>query len=84
MPTNLPGGRSIDEIIRLASAKAAEDGVIPPSIDNDFPALGKAYRDLSAQEFSNATSIAMERHRALNWLCGYAANNRWSETPTDT
>jgi len=26
----------------------------------------------------------MERHKALNWLCGFAPGNRWDETPTDT
>jgi hypothetical protein len=27
-------------------------------------------------------SIARERHRAFNWLCGYAAD--WDRVPTDT
>ena len=48
----------------------------------DFPAFGKAYRNLSEDEYEQATSIAMERHLALNWLCGYDSD--WDETPTDT
>ena len=84
MPANLPGGRTIEEVIRLVSEKAGGNHEIPAPIGNDFPAFGKSYRDLTAEEFSVMTSIAMERHRAFNWLCGYAPNNRWSETPTDT
>jgi hypothetical protein len=84
MPRNGRGGKTIQEIIQMAAAKAAEDGALPAPIDGDFPAFGKPYRDLNAEEFSRATSIAMERHRAFNWLCGYAPDNRWADTPTDT
>ena len=43
-----------------------------------------SYRDLTDEEWSSIRSIAFERHFALNWLCGYAPDNRWDETPTDT
>jgi len=79
-----PDGMTIEKVIAMASAKAAKDGVIPTPIGDDFPAFGKAYRDLAQQEYSQATSIAVERHRALNWLCGLAPGNRWAETPTET
>lgn len=81
---SLPNGMTIEKVIERASARAAADGLIPTPIGNDFPAFGKAYRDLSLQEYLQATSVAVERHRALNWLCGYAPRNRWVETPTDT
>jgi Domain of unknown function (DUF4272) len=84
IPDALPDGTPMSEIIRLAAEKAAEEGAFPKPIDNDFPAYGKAYREVTEEEQSMLTSIAMERHRALNWLCGYAPGNRWSETPTDT
>jgi len=58
--------------------------MIPTSIDEDFPAFGRAYRDLSSDEWAAVKSIAMERHFALNWLCGYAPENGWDDTPTDT
>jgi hypothetical protein len=32
--------------------------------------MRKSYRDLSLEEFAMLTSIAEERHRAFNWLCG--------------
>jgi hypothetical protein len=78
------GFRSYDDIVRFSAIKAAEEGTIPPCIDKDFPAKGKAYRDLSEEEWSEVRSTTVERHFALNWLCGYAPGNRWDETPTDT
>jgi hypothetical protein len=80
----LPEGLTLDAIVRIAAAKAAEAGDVPACRDGDFPAFGKPYRDLSREEYSIMTSIAVERHRALNWICGRAPNNRWDETPTDT
>jgi hypothetical protein len=72
----------LDEIVRETARAAREAGDIPEPIDQDFPAFGKPYRDLSTEEYEEATSIAMERHFALNWLCGYSRD--WDETPTDT
>ncbi|HTZ73982.1 MAG TPA: DUF4272 domain-containing protein [Candidatus Aquilonibacter sp.] len=79
-----PNGKTIEKIVQLSAQKAAEDGYIPPPIDGDFAAFGKAYRNISDQEYFLATSIAIERHRAFNWLCGYAPGNAWAQTPTDT
>lgn len=81
---SLPQGLTIDKVLELASDEAAKNGIIPPPIKNDFPAFCRAYRDLTDEQYSLASSIAMERHRAFNWLCGFAPENRWSETPTDT
>lgn len=82
--TRKQGITSFDDIVRVASARAAENGDIPPCVDNDFPAFGKAYRDLSSEQWAAIRSITMERHTALNWLCGYAPENQWDQTPTDT
>lgn len=78
------GLNSYEAVIRMAATNAAQSGGIPPCIGDDFPARGKPYRDLSAEEWSEVRSITMERHHALNWLCGYARKNRWDKTPTDT
>jgi hypothetical protein len=75
---------SYDAIARMAARTAKERGDLKHIIEDDFPAFGKAYRDLNAVEYSIVTSISRERHFALNWLCGYAPGNRWDETPTDT
>lgn len=84
IPEALPNGTTLAEIIRLTAVKAAEEGVFAEPIENDFPVFGKPFGKVSEEELSQLTSIAMERHKALNWLCGYAPGNRWSETPTDT
>lgn len=84
IPERIPNGPTMEEVIRLTAEDAAREGIIPPPIDHDFPALGKPFRDLSEEEFQQVMSISMERHKALNWLCGYAPENQWAETPTDT
>lgn len=75
--------RSYDDIVRQAAKHAAEKGDFV-AIDEDFPALGKAYRDLTADEYQCVYSIVRERHFALNWLCGMAPGNRWDKTPLST
>ncbi len=84
MPDALPDGTPMAKIIRMTAEKAAEEGIFAQSIDGDFPVFGKPFREISGDELGQLTSIATERHKALNWLCGYAPGNRWSETPTDT
>lgn len=80
-----PAGQpKLAEILRDLVPLSAADGMIPAPIGGDFPVLGRAYRDLSPEEWGSVQSIAMERHFALNWLCGYAPDNEWDETPTDT
>jgi Domain of unknown function (DUF4272) len=77
-----PGGHDLDAIARQAATLAQAEGSIPQPIDGDFPAYGKAYRDLDADEYAAVTSGAVERHYALNWLSGYASD--WDSVPTDT
>jgi hypothetical protein len=78
------GFGGFDEIVRVTARRVAEEGRIPACIDDDFPVFGKAYRDLSAEEWATTRSITVERHFALNWLSGFAPGNAWDETPTDT
>jgi hypothetical protein len=78
------GIRSYDDIVSISARKGAADGVLPPAIAGDFAVMGKAYRDLTTQEWAKVRSITMERHVALNWMCGYAPDNRWDDTPTET
>ncbi|MHB8858610.1 MAG: DUF4272 domain-containing protein [Thermoleophilia bacterium] len=68
--------------VREAAAAAFNRGELPELIGGDFPAFGKAFGDISVDEFNEANSIAVERHYALNWLCGYAAD--WDAVPTDS
>jgi hypothetical protein len=78
------GDYTIEDVIRLTAGKAAEAGMFPAPIGDDFPIFGKPYRAASTDEWRQATSIAMERHKAYNWLCGFAPGNQWDRTPTDT
>jgi len=41
-------------------------------VDGDFQAFGKPFRDLAAAEFDAVLQVTLQRHRALNWLCGLA------------
>jgi hypothetical protein len=68
--------------IKNAAFSAYQDGLITEPIKNDFPISNKAFSELTQHEFQLVTSLIMERHLALNWLCGYSKN--WDETPTDT
>ena len=81
-PPQLPAGLTLDDIVRQSAQLAFDESAIPPPIDGDYPAFGKAYRDLDELEYSTITSITMERHFALNWVCGYSDD--WDKTPTDT
>ncbi|MHB8793049.1 MAG: DUF4272 domain-containing protein [Thermoleophilia bacterium] len=75
-------GSDLMEIVRSAAAAAHKNGDIPEPVNGDFPAFGKAFAELSQDEYNVATSIAVERHYALNWLCGYSRD--WDCVPTDT
>ena len=63
---------------------SASDGAFEAPIENDFPAFGMPFRAVDQAQLFSLISIARERHKAFNWLCGYAPENRWDETPTDT
>jgi len=78
------GFGSFDDVVRFIAKEALKTGQLPEIRDEDFVYLGKPFRDLPEDEYNQAASIIMERHYALNWLCGYAPGNRWDETPTDT
>jgi hypothetical protein len=78
------GLNSYDDVVRFSAKAGKEKGDLPELIDADFVFKGKAFRDLNEEEYQKATSIIMERHFALNWICGKAPGNRWDETPTGT
>lgn len=74
----------IRTIVKATAAFALENGAIEQVIDDDFGVEGHAYCDLPEGEWQGLTSVTVERHLALNWLCRYAPGDRWDETPTDT
>jgi len=75
------GLTGFDDLIRHLARAAQENGMLTELMDDDFAISGKAYRDLDAEEWSRVGSVTVERHHALNWLCGNAPGNRWDEVP---
>ncbi|NLC58393.1 MAG: DUF4272 domain-containing protein [Armatimonadetes bacterium] len=75
-------GRSWAEIISDAAATACRRGWAPEPIGDDLPVFGKPYGALSLDERYHAYAIAVERHRALNWLCGSSPD--WDQVPLAT
>jgi len=73
---------SYDQLIAATAMRGHEQGFLPRPLRGDFPAFGTVYRDLTDEQRLEAESIAWERHRALNWLCGLGRS--WDEVPTDT
>jgi hypothetical protein len=79
----LPGSwQSYEQLVAATAMRGHERGLLPRPVRGDFPAFGTGYRELAPDQEAEALSIAYERHRALNWLCG--AGKSWAETPTDT
>ncbi len=78
------GINNLDDIVRMTAKDAYSSGNISEIKDEDFVIKGQPFRDLNDEDFSEATSIIMERHHALNWLCGLAPKNNWNDTPVDT
>ena len=73
---------TFDQLIAATAMRGYEQGVLPPPMRGDFRAYGKVYRHLSPDQHAEAHSIAVERHHALNWLCG--AGETWDDVPLDT
>lgn len=77
----LPKGMTFPQIIAMSAEYARDHGRFTP-IDNDFPAFGKSYAQLSDAEWSMMQSMASERLYGLNWVCGYEQD--WDKVPTGT
>lgn len=75
-------GGSFAELVQETANKLAAAGAFTP-LDGDFPVQGHPYRSTPKELIWDLTAAAMERHRTLNWLCGYAPGNRWGDTPTE-
>jgi hypothetical protein len=73
---------SFDQLIAATAMRGYEQGVLPPPMRGDFRAYGKVYRHLDPDQHAEALSIALERHHALNWLCGEGSS--WDDVPLDT
>ena len=70
---------TFEDVIRRAAASAAASGLLHAAVLDDFDCGGIPYS--AKPDWPNAASTAMERHYALNWLCG---GGPWDEVHTDT
>jgi hypothetical protein len=73
---------SFDQLIAATAMRGYEGGLLPAPLRGDFGSYGKVYRHLPPEQQAEAHSIAVERHHALNWLCGLG--NGWDDVPLDT
>ena len=73
---------NFDQLIAATAMRGYEQGLLPAPMRGDFRAYGKVYRHLTAEQHAEALSIAVERHHALNWLCG--EGDSWHDVPLDT
>ena len=73
---------SFDQLIAATAMRGFEQGVLPAPVRGDFRAYGSVYRNLSREQHAEAHSVAVERHHALNWLCG--EGDSWDDVPLDT
>jgi hypothetical protein len=73
---------TFDQLIAATAMRGYEQGLLPAPMRGDFRAYGKVYRHLAPEQQEEALSIALERHHALNWLCG--AGSSWNDVPLDT
>ena len=73
---------TFDQLIAATAMRGYEQGVLPAPMRGDFRAYGKVYRHLAPEQHAEALSIAVERHHALNWLCGEGES--WDDVPLDT
>lgn len=73
---------SLDQLIAATAMRGFEQGLLPAPMRGDFRAYDKVYRHLAPEQQAEAASIALERHHALNWLCGLGET--WDSVPLDT
>jgi hypothetical protein len=72
-----------DSAVILDAATAAQaDGLIDATREGDLDCGGIAYGKLAHAKWADAASTAVERHWALNWICGDSED--WEAVPTDT
>jgi hypothetical protein len=69
------------EVLALTAQWAAEGSDASALIEGDMPAFGKSYAALTEDEWWHCYMLAIERHRAVNWLCGY--DEAWDDVPID-
>jgi hypothetical protein len=73
--------RTAEQLVAATAMDGHERGLLPLPIRGDFPASGRAFRELDDETLALLHSIAAERHYGLEWLCGHV---EWDSIRTDT
>jgi hypothetical protein len=68
--------------LQNALNRAIGAGAFAAAQSYDFPAFDKPYRELDVDELGFCSTLARERHHALNWLSGRSAD--WDDLRADT
>jgi hypothetical protein len=73
--------REAAALVREVAEEAYAAGFLPAPIGHDFPVGRQAFRSLPSEEREEWRLIAVERLRALNWVCGFGTD--WESVPLD-
>jgi len=73
----MKGSVPINELIGQAAEELYETQGVSLPAEGDILAFGKPFSELDSEELQMVNSIAVERHFALKWLCGYVDD--WGE-----
>lgn len=68
-------------VVAEVASEAHTASLLSRPRDGDFPVGDDPYRDLEREALDEVTSVAAERYRTLNWICGFGAT--WDDVPTD-
>ena len=75
------GASDLRHAIREVAEEGHGAGLLPAPAGHDFSVQRRAYRSLNPEVRETLASIAAERLRALNWLCGFGSD--WDHVPLD-
>lgn len=70
-------GEPTEALVRRAAENAARAGILVVT-QGDFDVDGRPYRELDDATLHTLATVALERGRALEWLCGRAS---WDASP---
>lgn len=77
-----PPGHDYGMMIGIAAEEAHAAGAIGRPVQNDFPVNGRPFAKVPEGVQARCAQLAVSRHLALDWLCGYATD--WDALPVAT
>lgn len=74
-------GVNYRDVIRITAEQAHADGTLPALMEGDFPAFGRAFASLKAEQYHLIRAISAERYHVMCWLMEPSAE--WQSLPAD-